>query len=123
EGMPANVLDFARRDRRWAQGNLQHLKLLALHGLHPLSRLHFLLGALAYVASLLWLLLLGLSTADAIGRALVPHSFFQPGYQLFPVWPITKTEQIVSLLVVTLAMLGLPKLCGLMLCLGSRAQR
>jgi len=123
EGMPANVLDFAKRDRRWAQGNLQHLKLLALRGLHPLSRLHFLLGALAYVASLLWLLLLGLSTADAIGRALVPHSFFGPGYQLFPVWPVTKTEQIVSLLVVTLAMLGLPKLCGLVLCLSSRAQR
>lgn len=42
EGVPGDILDFANRDRRWAQGNLQHLKLLGTRGLHPLSRLHFL---------------------------------------------------------------------------------
>jgi membrane glycosyltransferase len=123
EDVPGNLFDFAKRDRRWAQGNLQHLKLLLVRGLHPLSRLHFLLGALAYVSSLLWLVLLGLSTSDALGRALWPHDFFGPSYQLFPDWPIAKTDEIVSLLVVTVALLFLPKLAGLLLCLRDRHQR
>jgi membrane glycosyltransferase len=123
EGVPANILDFAKRDRRWAQGNLQHLKLLGARGLHPLSRLHFLLGALAYVSSLIWLALLALSTADALGRALWPHNFFGPGYQLFPDWPIAKTDEIVSLLVVTVTLLFLPKVAGVLLCLSDRQRR
>lgn len=123
EGVPANMLDFAKRDRRWAQGNLQHLKLLAVRGLHPLSRLYFLLGALAYASSLLWLVLLALSTVDALGRALRPHDFFGPGYQLFPDWPIVKTDTIVSLLAVTVTMLVLPKVFGVLLCLVDRKRR
>src|SRR5690606_14672517 len=110
-------------DRRWSQGNLQHLKLLPLRGLHRISRAHFLFGALAYASSLLWLLLLVLSTADALQRALLPHEFFGPGYQLFPDWPIAKTGEIVSLLSVTLSMLLLPKMAGLALCLLHRERR
>jgi membrane glycosyltransferase len=123
EGVPGNILDFAKRDRRWAQGNLQHLKLLGARGLHPLNRLHFLLGALAYVSSFIWLVLLALSTADALGRALWPHDFFGPGYQLFPDWPIAKTDEIVSLLVVTVTLLVLPKVSGILLCLIDRQRR
>jgi membrane glycosyltransferase len=123
EGVPANILDFAKRDRRWTQGNLQHLKLLAVHGLHPLNRLHFLLGALAYASSFIWLLLLVLSTVDALGRALWSHDFFGSGYQLFPDWPIAKTGEIVSLLVVTVVMLVLPKACGVLLCLVDSKRR
>lgn len=123
EGVPGNILDFAKRDRRWAQGNLQHLKLLGVRGLHPLSRLHFLFGALAYVSSLIWLRLLALSTAAALGHALWPHDFFGPGYQLFPDWPIGKTDEIVSLLVVTLTLLVLPKVAGVLLCLLDRRRR
>jgi len=123
EGLPGNILDFAKRDRRWAQGNLQHLGLLAARGLHPLSRLHFVLGALAYVSSLIWLLLLALSSGDAIARALVPHDFFSSGYQLFPDWPVSKDGEIVSLLVITVGMLCLPKLFGLVLALVRTARR
>ena len=35
EEVPANILDYAARDRRWAQGNLQHLRLLGERGLPP----------------------------------------------------------------------------------------
>ena len=123
EGVPPNMLDFVKRDRRWAQGNLQHLKLLAVRGLHPLNRLHFLLGALAYASSLIWFLLLALSTVDALARALWPHDFFSQGYQLFPDWPIVKSDEIVSLLVVTVVFLLLPKVFGVLLCLMSRERR
>ncbi|MCO6441271.1 MAG: glucans biosynthesis glucosyltransferase MdoH [Nitrococcus mobilis] len=117
EEVPDNILDFVKRDRRWAQGNLQHLKLLTAPGLRPLSRLNFLLGATAYLSSLLWLVMLVLSSADAIEQALTGTQFFGPGYQLFPNWPIVKTDEIVSLVSITIGMLLLPKTLGIVLCL------
>jgi membrane glycosyltransferase len=117
EEMPANVLDYAKRDRRWTEGNLQHVRLLNAHGLHPLSRLHFLLGAFAYACSFFWLLMLGLGTIDALGRALTVHEFFHSGYQLFPDWPVAKVEEILLLLGVVIGMLVLPKVMGVLLCL------
>ena len=123
EEVPSNILDFVKRDRRWAQGNLQHLKLLAAPGLRPLSRLNFLLGATAYLSSLLWLIMLTLSTVDAVENALTGTQFFSSGYQLFPNWPIVKTREIVSLLSITVAMLLLPKSLGIGWCLLRRRQR
>ena len=55
EEAPANLIDYAKRDRRWLQGNLQHAWLLAARGLRGANRLHLLLGILAYLASPLWL--------------------------------------------------------------------
>ncbi len=117
EEVPDNILDFVKRDRRWAQGNLQHLKLLAAPGLRPLSRLNFLLGATAYLSSLLWLFMLVLSSVDAIEQALTGAQFFGPGYQLFPNWPIVKTGEILSLVSITIGILLLPKILGILLCL------
>ncbi|HET8702005.1 MAG TPA: glucans biosynthesis glucosyltransferase MdoH [Nitrococcus sp.] len=117
EEVPDNILDFVKRDRRWAQGNLQHLQLLGVPGLRPLSRLNFLLGATAYLSSLLWLIMLALSTADAVEQALTGTQFFSFGYQLFPNWPIAKTTEIASLLSITIGMLLLPKTLGIVLCL------
>jgi membrane glycosyltransferase len=123
EEVPTHLLDYACRDRRWSQGNLQHLKLLGARGLHPLSRLHFLLGALAYGSSLLWLLMLLLSTVDAVGRALSTNDYFLAAHQLFPDWPVTKTHEILSLLGLVVAMLLLPKLLGLLECACRRERR
>ena len=58
ERSPPNLIEMVTRDRRWAQGNLQHLALLGVAGLHPVNRLHMAGGALAYLASPLWLLFL-----------------------------------------------------------------
>lgn len=57
EGGPETVMEFHKRDRRWAQGNMQHLRLLRAKGLSPVSRLHFLCGVMGYLASPLWLAL------------------------------------------------------------------
>lgn len=65
EECPANLVDFAKRDRRWLQGNLQHLKLIFARGFHPVNRVHFSLGILSYLASPLWLLFLILSAVIA----------------------------------------------------------
>ena len=117
EEVPSNMLDYAKRDRRWVEGNLQHLRLLNAHGLHPLNRLYFLMGGLAYLCSFLWLLMLLASTADALSLALTEHRFFGPAYQLFPNWPIAKPSTTMSLLTLVIAMLFVPKLMGIMLCL------
>lgn len=57
EEFPPSIVDFAIRDRRWMQGNLQHLQLLGASGLSLTHRLHLLLGASAYLTSPGWLLL------------------------------------------------------------------
>ncbi len=67
EEMPPTLIDYARRDRRWCQGNLQHFWLLFARGLHGISRVHFSLGIFAYASSLLWLLSLLLGTLLAVG--------------------------------------------------------
>jgi len=108
EGVPGNLPDFGRRDRRWAQGSLQHLRLLGTPGLHPLGRLHFVMGALAYLSSALWLLLLLLGCAYVFwpaasgGPALAPAAL--PGGPGAPALP---------LLAVTGVLLFMPKALGL----------
>lgn len=110
EETPGNLLDHVRRDRRWAEGNLQHIRLVTARGLHPLSRLYFVLGALAYVSSLLWLGLLVAGTGDAIGKALRSNDLFLHTYQLFPDWPVSRPEEMLTLLGMVVTMLFLPKL-------------
>ena len=58
EEFPPTLPDYAVRDRRWCQGNLQHLRLLGSAGFHWVNRLQLLMGASAYLTSPLWLMLL-----------------------------------------------------------------
>ncbi|MCA6298796.1 MAG: glucans biosynthesis glucosyltransferase MdoH [Phenylobacterium sp.] len=58
EEAPPGLQAFLARDRRWCQGNMQHLRLLTAAGLHPMSRLQMLIGVMAYLASPLWFLAL-----------------------------------------------------------------
>jgi membrane glycosyltransferase len=57
EEAPQTVSAFNARDRRWCQGNLQHLRLIAEPGLDPVSRLHLGLGVLSYLVAPVWLVL------------------------------------------------------------------
>ncbi|MCP1675972.1 membrane glycosyltransferase [Natronocella acetinitrilica] len=120
EEMPSNLLDYAKRDRRWTQGNLQHLRLLFSPGLHALSRLHFVFGAFAYLASVTWLALLLVSTADAAFRAREEPVFFGISYQLYPNWPVAHPDLIISLLLVTGGLLLMPRAMGVILALIQR---
>ena len=65
EEYPPTLIDYAIRDRRWCQGNLQHLQLLRGRGLHWISRLHLLMGASAYFTSPLWAMLIAASLMQA----------------------------------------------------------
>ncbi len=65
EQSPANLMDELQRDRRWCQGNLQNLRLVAEPGWRPAHRAMFAVGALSYGVAPLWLgfTVLGLSSS------------------------------------------------------------
>jgi membrane glycosyltransferase len=118
EEVPSNAIDYAARDRRWAQGNLQHLGLLPMRGLHWLSRVHLITGVLSYATSPIWLLVLTLSSVIVCMEALQGFQYFEPGsYSLFPSWPESRATEIVALLSTTLAILLMPKILGATLAL------
>jgi membrane glycosyltransferase len=119
EELPTNLLDYAVRDRRWMQGNLQHARLLGLPGLHWMSRLHMAMGIFAYLASPLWLGLLILSGTIVVNHKLVGEIYFGPTRTLFPLWPPNLWPEINALLLLTMALLFGPKLLALGLRLSS----
>ena len=51
EGLPPNLTEYVKRDRRWCQGNLQHMWFLLAQNIRPISRLHLVQGILAYATS------------------------------------------------------------------------
>lgn len=65
EECPTTMLDYAQRDQRWCQGNMQHMGLLLADGFHPASRLHLSMGVMSYLSSPLWLVFLTLSLVAA----------------------------------------------------------
>jgi len=113
EEVPSNLIDYAARDRRWAQGNLQHLGLVSVRGLHWLSRIHLLTGVLSYATSPMWLAMLTLSSIVICVDALHGVQYFEPGaYSLFPSWPESRAGEIVGLLGFTIGVLLMPKVLG-----------
>ena len=109
EECPANLVDFAKRDRRWLQGNLQHTRLIVARGFHVVNRLHFLLGILSYLASPLWFSFLLIScviayreNGSAWAQAVQSHAL-----------PWSLGAQALGLFVGTMLLLFLPKVLSL----------
>ena len=51
EELPPNLTEYVKRDRRWCQGNLQHIWFLLAENVQPISRIHLVQGILAYVSA------------------------------------------------------------------------
>jgi len=66
ESLPANMVDFAVRERRWCQGNLQHTGVLPDQRLRPVGRFHLAYGVFHYLSAPLAVLFLALATLDAL---------------------------------------------------------
>ena len=54
------MLDFAQRDVRWCQGNMQYIKLLDLPGLYAMSRFQLLWAILMFIGIPAWTLMIAL---------------------------------------------------------------
>jgi membrane glycosyltransferase len=109
EELPSSLLEDLARDRRWAQGNFQHMRLIFVEGLFHVHRALFLNGVFAYVSALLWFCFLSLSTAEAVLRVVREPDYFPAGPSLFPRWPIWRPDWALALLTITLAILFVPK--------------
>jgi membrane glycosyltransferase len=123
EQLPPTLSDFVNRDRRWCQGNLQHLRLLNTKGLRPASRAHLLTGAMAYLASPLWLTLLLLTSLEAARAALIPWDYFADATSFGPAWPIARRAELLGLFAATLGILMLPRFLALLHALVIPARR
>jgi membrane glycosyltransferase len=115
EGVPPSLADLVVRDRRWAQGNLQHLKIVAQPGLTTMGRVHLAMGAFSYLVSAIWAfsLLVGI-VLTLQGQQLIP-SYFQDSKTLFPMWPVIDPGAAMRLFLATMAVVLLPKWLGLVL--------
>ena len=107
EEAPANIVDYAKRDRRWCQGNLQHSRILAAPRFRFWNRISILQGIFAYLASPIWLLFLLASLAAPL---VAPPPVYFDGHSPFPVFPHPETMTALALLFGLVALLILPKL-------------
>jgi membrane glycosyltransferase len=111
EEPPATLIDYALRDRRWCHGNLQHLRLLGTRGLHVVSRFHLLHGAISYLLSPAWFILLVIWALLGNGPDSV-ITYFSADNPLYPVWPEMSGVQSGMILLFMYAMLLAPKVMG-----------
>lgn len=113
EETPGTLIDYVLRDQRWCRGNLQHLRLLGTRGLHPVSRFHMFQGAVAYLMSPAWFVLLvfwALLGRDADTNVI---RYFNETNPLFPNWPPEMSHiDSTVFLIIMYAMLLTPKIAG-----------
>src|SRR5262245_1862136 len=73
EENPPTMLEFARRDVRWCQGNMQYLKLLDLPGLYPMSRFQLVWAILMFIGIPAWTLMIALLPLAAVQAQSIPE--------------------------------------------------
>jgi membrane glycosyltransferase len=123
EESPPSLIDVAVRDRRWAQGNLQHLKIIGTSGLRLVSRMHLGVGIMSYLSSPLWLIMLGIGFALAVQSRFIRPEYFSHDFQLFPTWPRFDVEVMMALFWFSMVVLLIPKTLGLIRALLSKRIR
>jgi membrane glycosyltransferase len=120
---PPSLIDLAVRDRRWCQGNLQHARVILARGLKWSSRQHFATGIAAYVASPLWLMQLAVGLLLVLQTRFVRPEYFTREFSLYPAWPRFDAERALSLFILTMGVLLVPKALGWLLALAEGRTR
>ncbi|WP_424933797.1 glucans biosynthesis glucosyltransferase MdoH [Amaricoccus macauensis] len=112
EEVPATLVDYVIRDRRWCQGNLQHLNILNSRGFHAVSRFHLFQGAMAYLLSPAWFMLLVSWAIIGNGGENNVISYFSAANPMFPEWPEMSSVNNFFILLFMYGMLLAPKFMG-----------
>jgi membrane glycosyltransferase len=123
EECPPSLLDFAARDRRWCQGNLQHLAVLPARRLHWVSRLHLLTGIGSYLTAPLWFMFLVFGILISLQAQFVRPEYFPKGFSLFPQWPAQDPVRAAWVFAGTMGLLIVPKLLAYILLLTQSENR
>jgi membrane glycosyltransferase len=124
EESPPSLMDLAVRDRRWCQGNLQHMAVLPARGLNWVSRMHLLTGIGSYITAPLWLLFLLSGVLIALQARFIPPDYFpHDGKSLFPQWPVIDPVRAMWVFIGTMGLLLVPKVLGMVTVLVRRDLR
>ncbi|MGD9829018.1 MAG: glucans biosynthesis glucosyltransferase MdoH [Hyphomicrobiaceae bacterium] len=115
EGCPPTLPDLIVRDRRWCQGNLQHIGVLLRTRLTAMSRVHLTMGVLSYLISAVWAATLVVGMVLTLQSSQFLPSYFHDGKTLFPIWPVIDPGAALRLFVATMAVVMLPKVLGALL--------
>jgi len=118
EEPPPTLMDYLIRDRRWCQGNLQHLRIVFAQGLTLPSRLHLAMGIMSYLSSPLWLLLLIVSAVDMMSVKVPPSAGTIGLHTSLPLL-VSYAAELVVLVLATLVLLYGPKLLAVLALLES----
>ena len=113
EMVPGDILSYVKRERRWAQGSLQHLQLVVAKNIHFMNRIHFLMGAMSYLSSVLWLCLLIASTGYILSLETDSTFFFLKPYLFHNDFISASWKPTISPLLITGCVLFLPKMLSL----------
>ena len=113
EEPPPTISDHLLRDRRWCQGNLQHLRIVFAKGLTLPSRLHLAMGIMSYLASPLWLLLLIVSAVEMLNY----HAPVGAGGEFSLAQAISYAAELGVLVLATLVLLYGPKIFAMIVLL------
>jgi membrane glycosyltransferase len=120
---PPTLIESAKRDRRWCQGNLQHAWLLTARGFRPANRFHLLMGIMAYVSSPLWLLFLLLSTVEMVGKSALANSDVLGSADTTSLFGYAvAVPEALTLFSLTMLLLFLPKFVSVVVMLGRPAE-
>ena len=117
EESPPSLIDVATRDRRWAQGNLQHSRIMIGAGFKLPTRQHFATGIMGYLASPFWMAQLLVGIVLVLQSTYIRPEYFTDEFRLFPAWPRFDSERALMLFGVTMAVLLAPKFFGLVIAL------
>ncbi len=123
EECPPTISDYAVRDRRWCQGNLQHVGVVPARGLHWMSRLHLVNGIVTYATAPLWLAFLLVGILISLQAQFIRPEYFPTGVTLFPQWPAQDPVRAAYVFAATMGLLVLPKFLGylaMVLCRSAR---
>ncbi len=110
---PPSLTDLLVRDRRWCQGNLQHVGVLPTRGMHWISRTHFLIGIGHYLTAPMWALMMLIGIAIPLDQSgalvsLQDLAHFSP----VDYWRSLDPERIVWVFGATMFALFAPKVMG-----------
>jgi membrane glycosyltransferase len=125
---PPNLVEFAMRDRRWCQGNIQHVPLLKTPGFHWVSRFQLFIAIMGYLTSPIWLafMIIGLGIALA-SEPSIAAGYVNLGKAMTGGWTpppnVLEFMKTIWLLALTSTLLLGPKFLGVVYILASRQRR
>ncbi|MDE2258734.1 MAG: glucans biosynthesis glucosyltransferase MdoH [Betaproteobacteria bacterium] len=115
EQQPPNLIEELQRDRRWCQGNLKNIRLIAEPGFQAVHRVMLATGVMAYLSAPLWLGFILISLALRL---------LNPPAATATLNPLAGSPStLIALWMVILALLFLPRILAVVAILWQQKQR